>query len=380
MVEFLDYTVVRLCWWFLIGVLWIGFAIMDGHDLGVGGLLLFVAKKDEERRVLINSIAPHWDGNQVWLITAGGAMFAVWPTVYATVFSGMYIVLLGMLWTIFLRAPAFDYRSKIETKKWRYNWDKVIFVASVVTPIVLGAGAGNLFLGLPFTIDQTMGMHYEGQIWQLFSPYALLAGVLGLFMILSQGASYIMVRTEGVIHSRAKTALFTCALLTLICFVLIEIWTLQLKGFVINNIDTNAFSNPFAKTVSVIDHGWAENYKNYSFMMIAPFLVIVSFLVAMLLAKLDKAILAFIATSVGLASIIISFGCLLFPFLVPSSINPNASLTLWDATSSYHTLSLSFIVALIFAPIVLTYTSWVYKIMSGKITEAKIKENTKSLY
>lgn len=380
MVEFLDYNIVRLCWWFLIGVLWIGFAIMDGHDLGVGGLLLFVAKKDEERRVLINSIAPHWDGNQVWLVTAGGAMFAVWPTVYATVFSGLYIVLLGMLWTIFLRAPAFDYRSKIESKKWRYNWDKVIFVASVVTPIVLGAGAGNLFLGLPFTIDQTMGMHYEGQIWQLFSPYALLAGVLGLFMILSQGASYIMVRTEGVIHSRAKTALFTCALLTLICFVLIEIWTLQLKGFVINNIDTSAFSNPFAKTVSVIDHGWAENYKNYPFMMIAPFLVIVSFLVAMLLAKLDKAVLAFIATSVGLASIIISFGCLLFPFLVPSSINPNASLTLWDATSSYHTLSLALIVALIFAPIVLAYTSWVYKIMSGKITEEKIKDNTKALY
>jgi cytochrome d ubiquinol oxidase subunit II len=380
MAEWLDYNTIRLCWWLLIGGLWIGFAIMDGHDLGVGGLLLFVAKKDEERRVLINSIAPHWDGNQVWLITAAGAMFAVWPTVYATVFSGLYIVVLAMLWTLFLRAPAFDYRSKIENKNWRQNWDKVIFIASAVSPIVLGTAAGNLFLGLPFNIDQNMNMHYEGQVWQLFNPYALLAGILGLFMILSQGASYIMVRTNGIIHDRAKTALFTCALLTLICFVLIEIWTLQLKGFVINTIDTNQSSNLFAKTVSVVDHGWAENYKNYPFMMIAPFLAIISFLFAMLLAKLDKAVLAFVATSVGLSAIIISFGCLLFPFLLPSSINPNASLTLWDAASSYHTLYLTLIVVLIFAPIVLTYTSWVYKIMRGKITEEKIKDNTKSLY
>jgi len=380
MTAFLDYSLMRLVWWFLIGFLWIGFAIMDGHDLGVGGLLLFVARKDEERRVLVNSIAPHWDGNQVWLITAAVGMFAAWPIVYATVFSGIYIVVLGMLWTLFLRAPAFDYRSKIETKRWRGNWDKVIFVASAVTPIVLGVGAGNLFLGLPFDIDQNMRMHYEGQIWQLFSPYALLAGVLGLFMILSQGASYIMIRTEDVIHARAKTALFTCALITLICFVLIEIWTLQLKGFVITNIDTSAFSNPFAKSVAIVDHGWADNYKNYPYMMIAPCLVILSFLGAMLFAKLDKAVLAFVATSLGVASVIISFGCLLFPFLVPSSINTNISLTMWDATSSYHTLSLSLIVALIFAPIIIIYTSWVYKIMSGKLTENKIRENSKSMY
>ena len=380
MLEFLDFSVLRLCWWLLIGVLWTGFAIMDGHDLGVGALLLIVARKDEERRVLINSIAPHWDGNQVWLITAAGAMFAVWPIVYATIFSGLYIALLAMLWTIFLRAPAFDYRSKIEKPQWRYGWDKIIFLASVSTPIILGVAAGNLFLGLPFNIDQNISVYYQGNILQLFTPYPLLAGLLGLFMILAQGASYIMVRSEKMIYSRAKKSLLICAFFTIICFIAVMLWTMQLPGFVINNIDINGASNPFAKTVVIQAHGWAKNYINYPIIMIAPIMVVLSFLSAIISSKFNRSLLAFISTSVGIAFIIISFGCLLFPFLVPSSVNPNLSLTVWDSTSSYHTLLLSLISAAIFVPIIFIYTSWVFRIMRGKLTEQKIKDNSKTYY
>ena len=171
-----DYESLRLIWWLLVGVLLIGFAVMDGHDMGVGTLLPFVGRDDVERRVIINTVGPHWDGNQVWFITAGGAVFAAWPLVYAAAFSGFYWAMLAVLWALFLRPTGFDFRSKIENPRWRKGWDWGLFVGSTVPPIIFGVAFGNLLQGVPFYFDTDLMPHYTGSFWQLLNPFALALG------------------------------------------------------------------------------------------------------------------------------------------------------------------------------------------------------------
>ncbi len=170
----LDYESLKLIWWLLVGVLLVGFAIMDGHDMGVGTLLPFVGKDDTERRVVINTVGPHWDGNQVWFITGGGAIFAAWPLVYATAFSGFYWAMLAVLWALFFRPVGFDYRSKISKPTWRKTWDWGLFVGGAVPPLIFGVAFGNLFQGVPFSFDDHLVSTYSGSFWALLNPFALL--------------------------------------------------------------------------------------------------------------------------------------------------------------------------------------------------------------
>jgi cytochrome d ubiquinol oxidase subunit II len=183
----IDYEVLRFIWWLLIGVLLIGFAVTDGFDMGVGMLTRFLGRNDTERRIMINSIAPHWDGNQVWLITAGGALFAAWPTVYAAAFSGFYVAMILVLASLFFRPVGFDYRSKIEDTRWRNMWDWGIFIGSFVPPLVIGVAFGNLLQGVPFHMDEYMRLYYTGNFFQLLNPFGLLAGIVSVAMILTQG-------------------------------------------------------------------------------------------------------------------------------------------------------------------------------------------------
>ena len=177
-----DYITIRFIWWLLIGVLLIGFAIMDGHDMGVGTLLPWIGKTDSERRVLLNTVGPHWDGNQVWLITGAGALFAAWPFVYATAFSGFYWAMLAVLWTLFLRPVGFDYRSKLSNPRWRRFWDWILFVSGVVPPLVFGVAFGNLLEGVPFNFDDTLRASYTGNLWMMLNPFALLCGLVSSAM------------------------------------------------------------------------------------------------------------------------------------------------------------------------------------------------------
>ncbi|WP_373327400.1 cytochrome d ubiquinol oxidase subunit II, partial [Cronobacter turicensis] len=172
----IDYEVLRLIWWLLVGILLIGFAVTDGFDMGVGMLTRILGRTDTERRVMINSIAPHWDGNQVWLITAGGALFAAWPLVYAAAFSGFYVAMILVLASLFFRPVGFDYRSKIEDMRWRNMWDWGVFAGSFVPPLVIGVAFGNLLQGVPFHFDKYQGMFYTGNFFQLLNPFGLLAG------------------------------------------------------------------------------------------------------------------------------------------------------------------------------------------------------------
>ncbi len=378
----LDYEVLRFIWWLLIGILLIGFAVTDGFDMGVGMLTRFLGRNDTERRVMINSIAPHWDGNQVWLITAGGALFAAWPMVYAAAFSGFYVAMILVLSALFFRPVGFDYRSKIEDMRWRGMWDWGIFIGSFVPPLVIGVAFGNLLQGVPFHADEYLRLFYTGNFFQLLNPFGLLAGVVSVAMILTQGATYLQMRTTGELHLRARVTAQITALVTLVTFALAGVWVVYgIDGYVVTStLDHAAASNPLTKEVARQAGAWLVNFNNTPVLWLIPALGVALPLLTVLFSRLEKGAWAFLFSSLTLACIILTAGVAMFPFIMPSSTVPNASLTMWDATSSLLTLKLMTFVALVFVPIILAYTSWCYYKMFGRITKEQIENNSTSLY
>ncbi|MFC0049415.1 cytochrome d ubiquinol oxidase subunit II [Rheinheimera tilapiae] len=378
----MDYEFLRFIWWLLIGVLFIGFAITDGFDMGVGALLKVVGKNDMERRVMINAVAPHWDGNQVWLITAGGALFAAWPPVYATAFSGFYLAMMLTLAALFMRPIGFDYRSKLENPAWRSNWDWALTFGSAVPPIIFGVAFGNLLQGVPFHFDELLRIKYTGSFFALLNPFALLVGVLSLLMFVSQGAAYLQMKTEGDILKRSQTVGLIAGLGAAALFVLAGVWlNAGIDGYVVTSaLDSNAINNAVSKTVEVRSGAWLQNYASYPLLWLAPVLGVAAFALSGLLSKAGKGALAFLLTSLGQAGVILTCGISMFPFVMPSSSMPNHSLTMWDATSSELTLKIMFFVACVFVPIVLGYTIWSYIKMFGRLNEQQIRDNSHSLY
>lgn len=378
----LDYEVLRVIWWALVGVLLIGFAVTDGFDMGVGALLPILGKNDNERRVMINTIAPHWDGNQVWLITAGGAIFAAWPLVYATAFSGFYVAMVLTLMALFFRPVGFDYRSKLESPRWRNTWDWCLFIGGFVPPVVFGVAFGNLLQGVPFSMDNFMRSTYEGNFFGLLNPFGLLAGLVSLFMILTQGAVWLMMKTEGQLHRRASLTASLCAVITALLFTLAGVWVAKgIDGYsLVKFAGIAGVSNPLNKEVAIEAGAWLRNYSVYPWMMAAPVLGIVMALLTAVLAKLEKGGLAFLTSSLAITGIILTAGFSMFPFIMPSSLQPAHSLTIWDATSSHRTLSVMFYAAVIFVPIVLSYTIWTYYKMFGRVSGEYIEANKHSVY
>lgn len=364
----IDYEFLRLVWWGLVGVLLIGFAITDGFDLGVGALLTLVGKSDEDRRVMINTIGPHWDGNQVWFITAGGAIFAAWPLIYAAAFSGFYIALALTLIALWMRPIGFDYRSKLPSKTWRTAWDWALFCGGLVPALIFGVAFGNLLLGVPFEFDNTLRPTYTGSFFGLLNPFAILAGLVSVAMLLTHGANWLQLKTEGNLLARARIVSFYLSLVTVLLFMLAGVVVANLDGYVItSNVDPLATSNPLTKTVEAVSGAWLNNYSTYSWMLVAPVLGIFAGLGSAWFSKQQRGGWAFLMSSLMMAGIILTAGAAMFPFLMPSSSMPNASLTVWDATSSYLTLKTMFIVACIFVPIVLSYTAYSFYVMRGRI-------------
>lgn len=378
----LDYATLKIIWWGLVGVLLVGFAIMDGHDMGVGTLLPFVGKTDVERRVVINTVGPHWDGNQVWFITGGGAIFAAWPFVYATAFSGFYWAMLAVLWALFFRPVGFDYRSKIDNPTWRTAWDWGLFVGGFVPPLIFGVAFGNLFLGVPFHFDSHLVPYYEGSFWALLNPFALLCGVVSSAMITAHGAVYLRHRTEGDIQARAGRALQGSVLVALLAFSAAGVWLAKgIDGYVISSVvNGNALPDPLDKTVVRAAGAWLANYQRWPLAMLLPLLGYAGLIGAVLLARVGRTFAGFWASALGLTGIICTAGISLFPFIMPSSSHLASSLTVWDSTSSHMTLGLMLAVALVFVPIILLYTRWAYSVMAGKVTAAYVRENSHSTY
>ncbi|MBK7645634.1 MAG: cytochrome d ubiquinol oxidase subunit II [Betaproteobacteria bacterium] len=377
-----DYPTLKFIWWLLVGVLLVGFAIMDGHDMGVGTLLPFVAKEDVERRVVINTVGPHWDGNQVWFITAGGAIFAAWPLVYATAFSGFYWAMLAVLWALFFRPVGFDYRSKIDNTTWRTVWDWGLFIGGAVPPLIFGVAFGNLFQGVPFSFADNLMSTYTGSFWGLLNPFALLCGVVSTAMITFHGAIYLMHRTEGSIQQRAQTAMLIFGSLLLVTFSAAGVWLWQgIEGYAITSaVDPAALPNPLAKTVVREAGAWLANYSKYPATLALPVLAYLGTLAAMRLAVHRRTLSAFVASSLAIVGVIGTAGASLFPFIMPSSSDMRSSLTVWDSVSSHLTLNIMLWATLIFMPIIIIYTSWAYQVMAGKVTTAYIRENEHAAY
>ncbi len=376
-----DYETLRIIWWAFLGILIIGFAIMGGFDLGVGVLLPFLGKTDEERRVILNSVGPTWEGNQVWLVMAGAALFAAWPTAYAVSFSSFYFALLLALFALFLRPLGFDYRSKLTTPMWRENWDRALFVGGFVPALVLGIAFGNLLKGIPFHFENDMRIVYFGNLLGLLNPFALLAGLISLSMFIMHGAVYLQIKTIDPINSRAKSSVLIFTMITLVLFALAGGWIVTLDGYhITSEIFPNASSNPIAKFVKREPGLWLDNYGHLPGLWAVPISAFISGGMTLVLSRFDRPGSAFVFSCITISAIILTAGGSMFPFIIPSSISLNSSLTVWDASSSLRTLNVMFWVTIIFLPLIMIYTSWVYRVFRGKVTVDHIRKNNHTLY
>lgn len=377
-----DYATLKFTWWLLLGVLLIGFAIMDGFDLGVGMLLPFIAKDDTERRVVINTVGPVWEGNQVWLILGGGAIFAAWPALYAASFSGFYLAMLLVLAALILRPVGFKFRSKMPSARWRGNWDWAIFVGGAVPSLVFGVAMGNLLKGVPYRFDSELRAAYAFGLFDLLNPFALLCGLVSVAMLMTQGALFLAVKTEKPVSIRAQAVSRVSALVWCALYVIAGVW-LWRSGYglaIQSGSAPEGLPNPTAKIAILQSGAWFTNYARWHWTMLAPACGIGAPLLVALFAKARARLALMVLSSVGIAGVIGSMGISLFPFLLPSSSEPSHSLTVWDASSSERTLGIMLIATVILLPIVLAYTAWVYRVLRGPVTVEYIDANRETSY
>ena len=377
----LDYTTLRLIWWFLLGLLLIGFAIMDGFDLGAVTLLPWIAKNDAEKRVVINTVGPVWEGNQVWIILGGGAIFAAWPYLYAASFSGFYLAMLLVLAGFILRPVSFKYRSKVDSTRWRNTWDILLMLSGFIPSLIFGVALGNVLQGVPFHFDGDLRFFYTGSFFALLNPFALLCGLLSVFMLCMHGAIYVCNKTIDTVQQRAKKAARLCAVVTIILFAIGGVWvSASMPSYQLAQaMATNGPSNPLHKMM-IMTHMPFHNYQQYTYFLLAPLAGFVGALLAIIFVTFNRFRLAIVSSALSLAGIIATVGVSMFPVLLPSSTTPSQSLLVWDASSSQGTLWLMLLVSIVFLPIVLAYTAWVYRVMRGPVTEALMGKDSKDYY
>lgn len=380
--ELISYDILRVIWWLLLGVLLAGFALTDGFDLGAATLLPFVARNDVERRIVVNTIGPVWEGNQVWLILGGGAIFAAWPQLYAVSFSGFYLAMFAVLFALILRPVGFKYRSLRESPAWRSAWDWGLFIGGFVPSLIFGVAMGNVLQGVPFRIAPDMQMYYDGTFLGLLNPFALLCGLVSVAMLTLHGAAWLAMKADqpvagrsrrwGIAAGLATTALYAVAGVILARYV---------DGYrIVGEVGADGASNPLFKSAELAAGAWFANYGKHGLLMAVPAIGLAAPVLAALALGLRRPLAALLASGFGIAGIIGSVGVSMFPFILPSSVAPSASLTVWDSSSSHLTLFIMLVCALIFMPIVLAYTSWVFSILRGKVTAKDIQDEKRHAY
>lgn len=380
-----DYETLRVIWWILLGVLLIGFAVMDGFDMGVAFLNPWLGKSDSEKRVIINTIGPVWDGNQVWLITGAGAMFAAWPMIYATAFSGFYLVMLLTLFTLILRPVSLEYRNKFPNLRHRTLFDCALFTSGLVPPLVFGVAFGNLFQGVPFYLDDMQLPHYQdsysGGLFHLLNPFGLLCGLTSVVMLATHGAVYLTAKTRGPVQERAIITVYYGLAAWCVLFACGGVWVNHLIGFTITgNISHSGPSNPIHKHVVLEAGVWLRNYFTHPLLFSIPAAAFAGAFGAAMLTRMQRHVTAFIASAVMVGCTVVTAGVALFPFLLPSSLTPDHSLIVWDASSSKMTLWLMTIATSVFVPLIITYTSWAFHIMREAISETTINSDNEHFY
>lgn len=380
--QLVDYETLRVVWWVLLGVILIGFATMDGFDLGVGMLLPFVARTDIERRVAINTIGPVWEGNQVWLIVGGGAIFAAWPPLYAVSFSGFYLAMFAILAALMLRPLGFKYRSQKEDPAWRSRWDWALFVGSSVPSLIFGVAVGNVLQGVPFRFDGDLRIFYEGTFLALLNPFALLCGLLSIAMLVMHGAAWLGVKATGAVADRAASFGRIAAVATICLFASGGAWVWYgIDGYALTGpAVTNGVSNPLAKTVAREAGAWFANYSTHAWTLIAPACGIVGALGAIVGLSARWEVGTLLLSKLSIFGIVSTVGVSMFPFILPSSLDPKSSLTVWDASSSHQTLFNMLVVTAVLLPCVVAYTAFVYRVLWGKIDEDAIRNDSGHAY
>ena len=371
--ELISLDVLRVIWWLLVGVLLIAFALTDGFDMGVGALLPFVARNDVERRVVINTVGPVWEGNQVWFILGGGSIFAAWPLLYAVSFSGFYLAMFLILAALILRPVGFKYRSKRPSARWRSFWDWALFVGGAVPALLFGVAVGNVLLGVPFRLSPDMLSIYEGgglsKLIGLLRPFALLCGAVSLSMLIAHGAAWLVLKTDGAIHQRARRFGLYGAVLAMAGYAAAGLWlAIGVQGFAFAAPALkNGVSNPLLSEV-IRTPSWLLAYGDRPWIAIAPVMGFVG--MAMLIRALrrsgDLASLGW--SQMAIFGVVSSVGLTMFPFILPSNIDPRSSLSVWDASSSRLTLFVMLISTAVFLPIIIAYTAWVYRVLWGKVS------------
>ena len=371
----LDYETLRVIWWLLLGILLIGFAVTDGFDLGTAALVRVLGRDDDERRCVLETVEPIWEGNQVWIILGGGAVFAAWPLLYAASFSGFYFAILLVLLSFILRPVGFGFRNKIQDPRWRNAWDWVLTISGLVPPLIFGVAFGNLFLGVPFRYDDSLRMTYEGGLIGLLRPFPLVVGIVSLSMLLMHGAAWVAYKVDESIAERTVPVLRGLSLVFVASYVLAGVWlAFGVTGYAIDGAAAmSAPSNPLLKSVTP-GGSWLADGSLGTWAYVAAAIAIVAALGVPFLAKSGRHGRAFLASGVAVAGTILSAGFAMFPFLMPSSLDPKSSLTIWDASSSRTTLGLMLIAVVIFLPIILAYTTWVYRVLRGRVSLAHVKE------
>jgi cytochrome d ubiquinol oxidase subunit II len=372
-----DYETLRIIWWALLGVLLIGFALTDGFDLGTTALLPWIARTDEERRMVINTIGATWEGNQVWFILGGGAIFAAWPFVYAVSFSGFYLAMFLVLAALILRPVGFKYRSKKPDARWRGRWDWALFVGGFVPALVFGVAVGNVLAGAPFRLDSDLRSFYEGTLLGLFTPFTLITGLLSVGMLVLHGAGWLSLKAEGVVRDRARAWGQIAALAAVVLFLIGGAFvTWGNMGYGLAAVaDPNGPSNPHLTGAVHAAGAWLDNYRAHPWMLIAPALGLIGPVVAFFGIRRGGDVTVFTGSSLATVGIISTVGLSMFPFILPSSIDPASSLTAWNASSSRGTLFIMLLVTVVLLPIVLAYTAWAYRVMFGRVTDEQVRTN-----
>lgn len=362
------YAVLQMTWWLLLGVLLSGLAVMVGMDMGVGTILRYVGRTDLERRVALNIIGPHWEGNQVWFVLGGGAVFAAFPLIYATAFSGFYVVMLLLLWSMILRPLGFEYRSKLASPAWRNLWDWALFVSGLVPMVIFGAAFGNLFEGVPFHFSWNLTSTYTGSFLGLLNPFAILCGLLSASLAVFMGSVTVMNGAEGVVYDRARTSARWSSVLAIVLFALGGVWAHAMQGYVLTSgPGAGVAQTPLQQTVSLTAGAWLANFHTHAHLWLLPALGFAGMLLGWLAARARRSHLAWWFGALAWVGVIGTAGAALFPFLLPSSSVPAQSLTVWNSSSSQLTLMWMLGFAAVFVPLVVWYTSWAFYVMRGKV-------------